>query len=91
MVAADGDLRVVGVFLLWVDLADDQGVGDLLTSVSRDVMLVDNKEGIFPLDAFSCALCVISYSLAEAVHLIVVGRGLGGSVLGVFTELLILH
>ena len=89
MVAANGDLRAVGVFLLWADLADDQCVGDLLTSIDRDVMLVDNKEGISTLDAFSCALRVLSYSLAEAAHLIGVGRGPGGGVLGVFTELFI--
>ena len=29
-VAANGDSRAVGVLLLWADLADDQGVGDLI-------------------------------------------------------------
>ena len=91
MVAADGDLCVVGVFLLWVDLADDQGVGDLFTYVVKDVMVVYNKEGIHPLDVFSCAFRVIYYSLAEAAHLIGVGRGLSGGVLGMFMELSILH
>ena len=76
---------------MWEDLADDRGVGDLLTSVGRYFIVVDNEEGIRPLDAFSCALRVISYSLAEAAHLIGVGSGPGGGVLGVFTELLILH
>ena len=56
MVAVDGDSRAVGVFLFWADLVDDQGVGDILTSVGRDVMVVDNKEGICTLDAFSYAL-----------------------------------
>ena len=83
MFAADGDLRAVGVFILWEDLADDQVGGDLLTSVVRYAMVVDNKEGIRPLDAFSCALRVLSYSLTEAAHLIGVGRGPGGGVLGV--------
>ena len=54
-------------------------------------MLVNNKEGIRPLEAFSCALRVLSYSLAEAAHLIGVGRGPGGGILGVFAELSILH
>ena len=54
-------------------------------------MVVNNEEGIRPLDSFSCALCVISYSLAEVVHLIGVGRGTGGGVLGLFAELSILH
>ena len=76
---------------MWADLADDRGVGDFLISVGRDVMVVDNKEGIYYLDAFSCDLRVISYSLSEAAQLIGVGRGPGGGILGVFTELLILH
>ena len=62
-VAADVDSRAVGVLLLWVDLADNQGVGDIFTSVGRDVIVVDNKEGIRTLNAFSCSLCVPSYPL----------------------------
>ena len=54
-------------------------------------MVVDNEEGIYPLDSFSCALRVLSYYLKESDHLIGVGRGPGGGVLGVFTELSILH
>ena len=54
-------------------------------------MVVNNEEGIHTLDAFSRAFCVLSYELAEAAHLIGVGRGLGSGVLGVFAELLILH
>ena len=54
-------------------------------------MVVDNEEGICHLDTFSCALRVLSYSLAEAAHLIGVVRGTGGGVLGKFTELSILH
>ena len=76
---------------MWEDLADDQGVGDILMSVGRDVMVLDNEEDIRPLDAFSYDLCVISYPLEEADHLVGVGRGPGGGVLGVFTELSILH
>ena len=84
-------MLAVGVFILWADLADNRGVGDLLTYVGRDVMVVDNEEGICPLDALSCALRVLSYSLAEAAHLVGVGCGPGGGVLGVFTEFSILH
>ena len=54
-------------------------------------MIVNIEEGIRPIDAFSCALRVLSYSLAEADHLIGVGRGPGGGILGVFAELLILN
>ena len=59
--------------------------------VGWGVTVVDNEEGIRPLDAFSCDLRVPSYPLAEAAHLIGVGRGPGGGVLGVFEELAILH
>ena len=54
-------------------------------------MVVDNEEGIRPLDEFSCALRVLSYSLEEAAHLVGVGRGPDGGVLRVFTKLSILH
>ena len=48
---------------------------------------MDNEEGICPLDAFSCDLRVLSYLLTEAAHLIGVGRGQYGGILGVFKEL----
>ena len=54
-------------------------------------MEVNIEKGIRPLDAFSCALLVLSYSLAEATHRIGIGRGPVGGVLGVFAELPILH
>ena len=54
-------------------------------------MVVNNEEGIRPLNAFSCALRVLSYSLEEAAHLIEVVRVIGGGVLGVFVELSIIH
>ena len=78
-------MHAIGVLLLWADLADYRGVGVLFTSVDRYVIAVDNEEGIFPLDAFSCYLCVPSYPLAEAAHLIGIGRGPRGCVIGVLT------
>ena len=54
-------------------------------------MVVNNEEGIHSLDAFSCYLRVLTYYLAETDHLIGVGRGTGGGILGVFAELSILH
>ena len=54
-------------------------------------MVVNDEEGIRPLNAFSCALRVISYPLEEAAHIIGVECGPGGGVIGVFTELSILH
>ena len=66
-------------------------MGYLLTSIVRDVIVVDNEEGVRPLDALSCALRVVSYPLSEAAHFIGGGFGPGGGLLGVFTELEILH
>ena len=54
-------------------------------------MVVDKEEVIRPLDASYYSLHVLSYPLVEAAHLIGVGRGTSGGVLGVFTEFLILH
>ena len=76
---------------MWADLADDQGIFDLFASVGRDAIVVDNEEGIRSLDALSCAIRVPSYPLIDAAHLIGVGRGPGGDVLGMFKELTILH
>ena len=52
---------------------------------------MDNKEGIRSLDVLYCYLLVPSYPLVEAAHLIGVGLGPGDCVLGVLTELAILH
>ena len=54
-------------------------------------MVVNDEEGIRPLNAFYCALRVPSYSLEEAAHLVGLGLGPGGGVLWVFVELSILH
>ena len=54
-------------------------------------MVVNNKEGIRPLDAFSCTLRVLYYYLAEADRVIGVRRGPGGGVLWVFADMTILH
>ena len=51
-------------FFRWADLVDDRGVVNLLTPASRDVIVVDNEEGIRPLDALSYALRVLSYPQA---------------------------
>ena len=47
-------------------------------------MVVNNEEGIRPLDAFPCALRVLSYSLEETAHIVGLGRDPGGGLLGVF-------
>ena len=52
---------------------------------------MDNEEAIRTLDTLSFALCVPSYPLVEADHLIGVGRVTGGGVLGAFEELAIIH
>ena len=84
-------MYAVGVLIFWADLADDRCVGDIFTSIGRDVTVVDKEEGIRSLDALYCYLCVPSYPLEEAAYLIGVGRGPGGCILGMLTELVILH
>ena len=76
---------------MWADLEYDRGVGDLFKSVGRYFIVVDNEEAIRTLDTLSFALCVPSYPLVEADHLIGVGRVTGGGVLGAFEELAIIH
>jgi hypothetical protein len=43
-VATDSDMGVVGVILLWANVADHHGMTDLLALVGRDVLVVDEKE-----------------------------------------------
>ena len=64
MVAVNGDSRAVGFLLLLEDLADNGVVGDIFTSVGRDVIIVDNEEVVYPFDALSYSLCIPSYILA---------------------------
>ena len=66
-------------------------MSDIFTSVGRYVIVVDNEEVIRKIDALSYSLRVPSYPLAEAAHIIGVGRVPGGGILGVFKELEILH
>ena len=45
-ITTDGDLGAVQVILLRTNLADDRGVADLLALVRRDVLIVNEKEGV---------------------------------------------
>ncbi len=45
-ITTDGDTGAVQVILLRTNLADDRGVADLLALVGRDVLVVNEKEGV---------------------------------------------
>ncbi len=45
-VAADGDAGAVGIILFRTDFTDDHGVADFLALVGRDVLVVNDEEGV---------------------------------------------
>ncbi len=45
-ITTDGDMGAVRVILLRTNLADDRGVADLLALVGRDVLVVNEEEGV---------------------------------------------
>jgi hypothetical protein len=54
VVAANGDARTVGVIsLLWLDLANDLGVGDFPVAVGWDHVVRNGKEGVGAIDALT--------------------------------------
>ena len=62
-------------------------VGDVLALVRRNVALVDEMEGVGPIDLFSNALVPYTNALAQAAHLVVVRSGLDGHKAWVLLEL----
>ena len=71
--AADGNVGAVGVCLFGTEFANNLGVGDFFAVVGRDVILMDNKEGVSDFDPFSSASGVRDNKLVEAAKLFGVG------------------
>ena len=73
-IATNGDAGEIGVFFLGSNCADHRGVGDLFATITGDVFVINNKEGIRDFYALDISVCSCFYALAEASHL--VGEGL---------------
>ncbi len=86
-VAADGDAGAVWIVLLRTDLTDDHGVADFLALVERDVVVVDETEGVgtcYPLAIWRRAG---TNALAETTKFVGIGGIPRGFVMGVTTKL----
>ncbi len=54
VVSANGDACAVGVVsLLWLDLANDLGVGDFSAAVGWDLVIGNGEEGVGAFDTFA--------------------------------------
>ena len=55
------------------DFADNFGVGDLVASVERDVVIVNDVEGVCALDSFVGTRIVGADALAESAEFVCIG------------------
>ncbi len=86
-VPANGDVGAVWIILLRTDLADNHGVADFLALVERDVVVVNETEGVgtcYPLAIWRRARTDAS---AETTKFVDIGGIPRGFVTGVTTKL----
>ena len=83
----DGDLSVIGVRLVRLDFADNGCVGYVPASARRDVVVVDNVEGVDPIDPFTNTLGPYTDALARVAHLVGLQSGPDEREAWVFAEL----
>ena len=57
------------------EVADNRCVCYVLASIRRDVIVVDNMEGVGPIDSFTDALGNYTNALAQAAHIVGVRSG----------------
>ena len=69
------------------DFADDGGVGYVLVLVRQDVVIVNDMEGVSPIDPFAVALRTYTYALAQTAHLVEVQSGPDGCTAWVLAKL----
>ncbi len=74
-VATDGDACAVWVHFLWADFTDHFGVCDLMSSGSRNILVLDGTEGIRAFDTLlAWTRGMLSDTLAEAAKFIGIRR-----------------
>ena len=73
------------------EFVNNRFVGDVLASVCWDSVIVDDMEGVGPIDSFSNSLGTYTNALAEAAHLVGVRSGPDGRKTGVHAELVVLE
>ena len=70
MIAANGDARVVGIALLWSDLANHFCVSDLFSAVGGGIFEADEEEGVGAFDTLASAAERGSNALAETAKFV---------------------
>ena len=74
-----------------LDFAYDFGVGDFVSAVGGDVLVVNDKEGIGVKDTLTYVIGAGSNALAQAAKFVGVGSVQGVRVLGVLAYLVVLE
>ena len=69
------------------DFADDESVNYVPASVRWDIVVVDNVEGVGPIDPFADALGSCTDALSQTAHLVGVQSGPDGHKAWVLVEL----
>ena len=69
------------------DFADDESVNYVPASVRWDIVVVDNVEGVGPIDPFADALGSCTDALSQTAHLVGVQSGPDGHKAWVLAEL----
>ena len=64
------DADAVKIFFLGLNYADHGGVGDLFASITGDVFVINDKEGIRAFNALDISVYSLSYTFEEASHLV---------------------
>ena len=71
------------------EVVDNGCVGAVFASVCRDVIVLDDMEGVGPINPFVSALGPYTNALAQATHLVGVQSGLDGRKAWVLVELVV--
>ena len=70
MVAADGDVLMVGIFLFGADFENHFGVSDFFAAVGRNIFEADEEEGVGAFDVFARSVGRGTYELAEPAEFV---------------------
>ena len=85
--ATNGDPSAIRIIFFRADFTDDHGVADLLTLVGRDVLVVNEEEGIGASNTLARWCITNANSLAEAAQFVSIGGVPCGLVAGIATQL----
>ena len=91
LVATNGDASAVCILRVGLDLVYYFGVGDFVSAAGRDVLVVNDEEGIGARDTPEFVIGVSSNALAQAAKFVGVGSVPGVRVVGVLVDLAVLE